>query len=286
MAGNVPVFESVGAAFAYVRENTRFIAIVAAAGAAVVTLIGALAMAMPAVGLATTILTTVAQAFAYAALIAAAMFGAGEARARWAKDGGRVWSAMAIIGFFLFIVMFVASMVASIVLFAGPMADYVDELQAAGSDNAAVMRIMVQFLEANPLPVLFVTLFFSVIWMLLTSRLYLAAPASVDKQRILTFETWKWTKGAMLPITGARLLLLLPANIFVGAISHLIGRGFAINTFDPNTAEAVARANPAGYLAFVFIAAFVQLALYSALEAGLSSYLYRGLKPAETPPAA
>lgn len=286
MASNVPVFESVGAAFAYVRENTRFIAIVAGAGAAAVTLIGALTMALPAIGLATTLMTTVAQAFAYAALTAAALFGAAEARSRWPRDGGRVWSAMAIIGFFLFIVMFVASMIASIVLFAGPMAPYVDELQGAGSDNAAVIRIMMQFVEANPLPILLVTLFFGVIWMLLTSRLYLAAPASVDKQRILTFETWKWTKGAMLPITGARLLLLAPANIFVGAISHLIGRGFGLNTFDPNTAAAVAQSNPVGYLAFVFIAAFLQLALYSALEAGLSSYLYRGLKPAETPPAA
>ena len=286
MAGNVPVFDSVGGAFAYVRENARFIAIVAGAGAAAVTIIGALTMAVPAVGLATTMLSTVAQAFAYAALTAAALFGAGDARRRWPRDGGRVWAAMAIIGFFLFIVMFVASMIASIVLFAGPMAAYVDELQGAGSDNAAVMRIMMQFVEANPLPILFVTLFFSVIWMLLTSRFYLAAPASVDKQRILTFETWKWTKGAMLPITGARLLLLLPANIFVGAISHLVGRAFGLNTFDPNTAAAVAQSNPAGYLVFIFIAGFLQLALYSSLEAGLSSYLYRGLKPAETPPAA
>ncbi len=41
--------------------------------------------------------------------------------------------------------------------------------------------------------------------------------------------------------------------------------------------------NPPGYLAYVAAAAFMTFALYSSLEAGLSSYIYRGLKPAETP---
>jgi hypothetical protein len=163
---------------------------------------------------------------------------------------------------------------------AGPMAPYLEDLQAAGSDNVAVMAVMVQFAERNPLPLLLVMLFLGGIWILLTSRFYLAAPASVDQQRILTFETWPWTKGAMLRITGARLLLLIPANLFVGAISHLLGRVIGINTLDPATVQAAATSNPAGYLAFVFVSGVLTFALYSALEAGLSTYLYRGLKPA------
>jgi hypothetical protein len=287
MAASVPIRESIGAAFAFVRENLRFILIVAVAGAAAVTAVGAVTLAVPAIGLVTTLLSTVAQAFAYAALTAAALFGSGAARMRWTSDGGRVWAAMAIIGFFLFIVMFVASMMASVAMFAGPLAPYLDDLQNAGGDNAAVTAVMMRFVEANPVPLLLFVLFFGVIWMLLTSRLYLAAPATVDQQRILTFETWKWTKGAMLAITGARLMLLLPANIFIGAVSHLIGRAFGFNTLDPASAAATAQGNPAGYLLFVFIAGFLQLALYSSLEAGLSSYLYRGLKPQEAaPPAA
>lgn len=287
MTSSVPIRDSVGAAFAFVRENLRFIAIVAAAGAAATTLIGAITLGAPALSLVTAIFSTFVQAFAYAALVGAALFGGGAARMRWTNDGGRVWAAMAIIGLFLFIVMFVASIIASIVLFAGPLASYVPELERAGGDQAVAFGVLMRFIEQNPIPVLLVTLFFGAIWMLLTSRLYAAAPATVDRQRIVTFETWSWTKGAMLRITGARIMLLFPANLFVGAIGHLIGRLFGINTLDPATTPGVAASNPAGYLLFVFIASFLTLCLYSSLEAGLSSAIYRGLKPEapQTPPA-
>lgn len=281
MAGNVPIRDSVGAAFGFVRENVRFIAFAAAAGAAALTLVGALALTMPALGVITLLASSLVQAFVYAALVGAASFGAGAARLRWSRDGGRVWAAMAIIGFFLFIVMFVASIVASIVMVVGPLGPYLDDLQRAGGDEAAVMDVMLRFAEANPLALLLLMLFFGAIWILFTSRLYLAAPASVDRQRILTFETWKWTKGAMLRIAGARLLLLVPAHIFAGALSHLVGRAAGFNTLDPASMATAASANPAGYLMFVFVSGFITFALYASLEAGLSSYLYRGLKPAE-----
>jgi len=131
-----------------------------------------------------------------------------------------------------------------------------------------------------------VTLFYGAVWMLLTSRLYLAAPASVDQRRVLSLETWAWTKGSVLRITAARLLLLAPANILVGAIGHLIGRALGMNTLDPASVAALAAANPAGYLVYILIAAFLSFALFSSLEAGLSSYLYRGLKPAGAAPNA
>jgi hypothetical protein len=287
MAGNVPIRQSVGAALRYVRENIRFIAIASVAGAAALTLIGAFNLAAPQFGFVTVIVSGLVQAMVYAVFVGASLFGITDVRTRWLNDGMRVWAAMAIIGFFLFIVMFLASMIAAIVLAVGPMASYVDDLQGGGSDQAAVMAVMVRFAEENPIPVLLLTLYFGAIWMLLTSRLYLAAPATVDQQRILSFETWKWTEGATLRITGARLLLLIPANLFVGAISHLFGRVIGINTLDPATAAAAASSNPAAYLAFVFVTGVLTCALYSALEAGLSSYLYRGLKPAEAqaPPA-
>ena len=287
MAGNVPIRESVGAALRFVRENIRFIAVASVAGAAALTLIGGLNLVAPQFGFVTTIVSSVMQVMVYAVFLGASLFGSAEARTRWLNDGMRVWAAMAIIGFFLFIVMFVAFIIAGIVMAAGPLAPYMSDLTEAGSDEAAVMAVMVRFAEANPVAVLLFTLFFATIWMLLTSRLYLAAPATVDQQRILSFETWSWTKGAMLRITGARLLLLIPANLFVGAIGHLIGRLVDVDTLDPVTHAAAASSNPAGYLAFVFVTGVLTFALYSALEAGLSSYLYRGLKPAEaqTPPA-
>lgn len=283
MAGNVPIRESVGAALRYVRENIGFVAMASAIAAGAMTLVGALALAAPPLGFVTSIASTFVQALVYAAFVGAALFGAGAVRVRWMNDGMRVWAAMAIIGFLLVIIMFVASMVASVVLATGPLARYLPDLQAAGSDQAAVVAIMTRFAEQNPLAVLLLTLFLGGIWMLITSRFYLAAPATVDQQRILTFETWPWTKGAMLRITGARLLVLIPANIFVGAVGLLVGRLIGADTMDPATMSAAATSNTVGYLVYVFVSSFLSLGLYSALEAGLSSYLYRGLKPQETP---
>jgi hypothetical protein len=288
MAHNVPIRESVGSALRYVREHISFIAAASAAAAIGMTLIGALNLAAPQFGIATSLASTFVQAFVYAAFVGGALFGSAAVRQRWLADGNRVWAAMAIIGFLLLIVMFAASMVASLVLAAGPLASYLPALTTAGGNQAEVLAVMTRFAEENPMAVLLLTLFLGGIWMLLTSRFYLAAPATVDQQRILTFETWSWTRGSMLRILGARLLVLIPANIFVGAIGLLVGRLVGMNTLDPGTMTAAASSNAPGYLIYIFVTAFLSIGLYSALEAGLSSYLYRGLKPAEeaTPPAA
>ena len=257
--------------------------VVAAAGAGASALITALSLAVPVFALFGGVLSALAQAFVYAAFIAAALMGVDAVRGRWLGDGGRVWAAMVVIGFFLFILMFVVSIPLMIVLSAGPLAPYVPALTEAGGDQAAVMAVMLRFLEENPGAVLAVTLFYAAIWFLVTSRFYLAAPASVDLQRILTFETWPWTKGAMLRIAWARLLLLAPAYILAGALGHLIGRAFGIDSLNGASIQAAASANAIGLIVFDFIRAFIILGLYAPLEAGLSSYLYRGLKPSEGP---
>jgi hypothetical protein len=284
--GSVPIRESVGAALRFARDNLRFIVILSALGAAATTLVSGLGLIVTQPRLLAGVASTLIQAFTYAAFISAALLSAAAVRARWASDGGRVFAAMVVIGFFLFILMFVVTIPVLIALFVGPLAPYVADLQNAGSDQARVLSIMTRFAEENPGVLLAVTLFYCVLWLLVTSRLYLAAPATVDQERILTFETWSWTKGAMLRIAGARLLLLLPANILAGALGHLAGRLVGLDSFDPATVVAAATSNQAGYLAYIFVAGFISFALYSSLEAGLSSYLYRGLKPAQAAPAA
>jgi len=283
--GAVPVRESVGAALRYVRENIRFIAIVAGIFAAASTLVSAFALAMPQAGILTMVANGIIQAFCYGALGAGALYGVEAVRARWSQDGWRVWASMVVVGFFMAIVVLVFSIPVTITLVAGPMARYSADLQAAGSDQAAVMQVMTRFFEENPGSVLAVVLFYGAVWLLLTSRLYLAAPASVDARRILTFETWNWTKGAMFAITWARMMLLVPAYILMFAITMLLGRLFGFNMLDGASLQAAVAANPVGLIIFEFISSFVVLALYASLEAGLSSYLYRGLKPADAPAA-
>jgi hypothetical protein len=285
-AGAVPIRESVGAAFRFVRENVRFVGIAALIGATGAVIITGVSLAAPQAGIVAAVASGLVQAFVYAALIGCALFGAAAAGSRWRTDGWRVWAAMVVVGFFLCIVMFVLTIPVSIILAVGPLAPYAAELQRVGGDQQAVLRIMMEFVQQNPTAILIVFLFYSIVWFLLTSRLYLAAPASVEAGRMLTFETWSWTKGAVLRITAARLLLLAPAYILAGAVGHLIGRMFGIDTLDAATIVATARANPAGMLVFEFLRSLIILALYAPLEAGLSSYLYRGLKPADAPKAA
>ena len=284
-AGAVPVRESVGAALRYVRENVRFIASIALIYAVVSTLIAGLTLSVPQLGVVTMVANGVVQAFCYGALTAGALFGVDAVRSRWPRDGWRIWSSMVVVGFFMTIVMFVITIPVTIALVAGPLGSYAADLQAAGSDQDAVMRIMIRFVEENPLAILVTALFFFVVWLLLTSRLYLAAPASVDAGRTLTFETWKWTKGATLRITWARFMLLVPAYALMFALTALLGRVFGFNVLDGASLQAAVAANPIGVIIFEFITSFIVLGLYASLEAGLSAYLYKGLKPADAPAA-
>lgn len=283
--GAVPVRESVGAALRYVRENVRFIASIALLYAVVSTLIAGLTLSVPQLGVLTMVANGVVQAFCYGALTAGALFGVDTVRSRWPRDGWRVWSSMVVVGFFMTIVMFVITIPVTIALVAGPLGSYAADLQAAGSDQDAVLQIMIRFVEENPLAVLVTALFFFVVWLLLTSRLYLAAPASVDAGRTLTFETWKWTRGATLRITWARFMLLVPAYALMFALTALFGRVFGFNVLDSASLQAAVAANPIGVIIFEFITSFIVLALYASLEAGLSAYLYKGLKPAGAPAA-
>ncbi|MEZ5961599.1 MAG: hypothetical protein R3C30_14420 [Hyphomonadaceae bacterium] len=282
---NVPIRESVGAALRYVRENARFVAIIGGVFAMASTLVSVIALAVPQTGILTMVVNGIVQAFCYGALVAGALYGADAVRGRVTRDGWRVWSSMIVVGFFMTIVVIVFTIPVSIVLAAGPLARYAGDLQAAGSDQPRVMDIMLRFAEENPTVILLVTLFYGAVWLLLTSRLYLAAPASVDAGRILTFETWNWTKGAMVRITFARLMLLVPAYILMFALQLLLGRLFGFNLLDGASLVAAARANPVGIVIFEFISSFIALALYASLEAGLSAYLYRGLKPTDAPAA-
>ncbi len=282
-AGVVPVRESVGAALRFVRENLRFIATVALIYAVASTLIAGLALSVPQLGVVTMVANGLVQAFCYGALTAGALFGVDAVRSRWTRDGWRVWSSMVVVGFFMTIVVLVITIPVTIALVAGPLGSYAADLQAAGSDQAAVMQIMMRFVEENPLAILVTVLFYFVVWLLLTSRLYLSAPASVEAGRILTFDTWNWTKGAMVRITWARFMLLVPAYALMFAVTALLGRLFGFNVLDGASMQAAVSANPVGVIIFEFITSFVVLGLYASLEAGLSAYLYRGLKPADAP---
>ncbi|GAM99072.1 hypothetical protein U91I_02710 [alpha proteobacterium U9-1i] len=279
-AGKVPVRESVGAALRVVRENVGFVGAVALAGAAGLALITLLTGLSRPLGLLLGVVAWGISAAAYGALTQMTLSGVADARAKLFANAMRVWGAMIVVGFFMALVSMVLVIALSVAL--GPvLVPYASELQAVGQDQAAGLALLMRMLDQNPAPFAFAALLFGAVWLMLTSRLYLAAPASVDRGRILSFETWNWTKGSMLRICAARLILLAPAYVLVSALGTLSGAVMGADLTTPAGLMSFAQGSVIGAAAYVFINNFVNIAIYSALEAGLSAYLYLGLRPAE-----
>mgnify|MGYP000866743227 CR=1 FL=1 len=286
LARPVAILDAVGAALRTARAHWRFMLMLAAiAGVAQVAIIG-IELLAPQSAIALIVFGGLLQAFLYAAALGAVLGLTKGFAPRAAQDGVRVWSAMAIVSFFLFIVFFFLLIPGSVILAAGPLSGYVNDLNDAHGDQARVMEIMMRFATANPGWVAGAFLVYAALWLAFTSRLYLSAPASVEQGRILTFETWNSTKGNMVRIMAARLMLLLPAFVLSSCVPWLVGSAIGIDGSNPMSLEAAARANPPLVLAYAFVERAVWFAVYTSLEAGLSAALYRALKRAAPAPQA
>lgn len=270
--GKVPVLESAARAVRFLREHWRFGLGIAAIGAAAQTAAFAL------FGLTAPWLVTAALvgAFVHATFLNVAFNGPVGAAARVGADGFRVFAAMSMVGFFVAIILFMVLYVAMSVL-TGP---YQQEILAAQQDEARLREILNQAIAAQPNVLGWALAIAGVLTLLVTSRLYLAAPATVDERRIKVFDSWRWTKGNLLRIAAARLVLLIPAVILVGVIQTIVAASFAAPT-DP--AALAASAQSVSVVAFYFVAGLAQLLILGMLEAGLASYLYRGLRPPPAP---
>jgi hypothetical protein len=272
--GKIPIRDNVGAALRFVRQNWQFVAIVSAIAAVTqgVVLLGGPNLIWMLVVLA-------AITAAYTAFTRAALTGSRQLGNRQAADSLRVGAAMAMIGVLIGIIFVMLMFVTMSVL----IAPYAEEVKAAGENEAAMRAIMERAMAAQPGVPFWAMAAGAVIMFLLTTRLYFAAPGSVDEGRIVVFESWRLTRGNFLRIAGARLLLLGPAFILAGALQTLAGNALGAPTSDPIALFAYGQNNPVGFALFYSVAIFLQLSLFSALEAGLSAYLYRSVKP---PPAA
>lgn len=271
--GKVPILLSAGEAVRFFREHWRFALIVGAAGglAQGATMV-ALGPTLPGLFVLGLIAAGVHASYLRRAL------GLG-APTPLIVDALRVFAAMAavalVIGLLAFVVVY-GAMVALI-------APYAEEAQTVADNQEAMMALLNRAIAAQP-HVLYIALAVGALAALLfTSRLYMATPATVDRKRIVLFESWALTKGNMLRVTGARLLTLGPAFVFVGAMQALVGAGFGLNVGDAAALAGQAQTAPALFAAFYGLAGAIQLTVFGALDAGLAAFLYKGLKPASAP---
>lgn len=261
---------SVGEALWFARQHWRFALTVAGAGAFMLLATAVLLGATP-FGIAGVVFVSTA---IHAFLVRAALTGPASVRATPWRDTLRALAAIVMVGCFSLIVTFMVTYVTMSIL----IAPFVDEAKAAGENAEAMAKVMRQAVAAQPNVVTWGAAALAMLILLLTSRFYLAVPASVEHGRVVVFESWKWTKGNLLRIVAARLWLLAPAMAFVFAIQSLLGIAVGVNAADPFSWARSAQTNQLGFLVFYLGAQFVQIAVYSTLEAGLATALYGRLK--------
>lgn len=270
--GKVSMRDAIGAALRFVRENIGFVAAVAGAGAfAHVALLGTLA-AVPVLLLPMWVATW---ALLYAALTRAALSGPDAVRGALLRDAGRVAGSGAMVWLMIAIVALVAAYGAMALV----IAPYAEEVRAMKDNEEALTQLMQRAIAEQPTVLFWAMAAGFAALLLLTSRLFLTAPASVERRRVVVFESWAWTRGNLLRIVGTRVVLLGPALIFAGALQSLVGMGMGLGVADPIALAQSAQANPASFMVFYAAAQFIQIAVYTAFEAGLSAALYRQLSP-------
>ncbi|NWG53662.1 MAG: hypothetical protein HXY28_08090 [Hydrogenophilaceae bacterium] len=263
-AGKAPILQSVRAAIALWRAAVpRLLPLCAAAGALIV-LVQLLAQAggTGAAAPLLLVLLPLIVTFVYASFLRHALELPSDLAAR-ARAAVSVAGAMAVVGGFLFLVFLVAGMPGANIFLTGA---GVDIASVPEDDVEAAMRVMEQALYANPLLAALIFGFYTALWFFLSSRLYVAAPASAAENRVRSFETWSWTKDNMLRITAARVILVVPAFLF-------------FNLLGPRVLMTLADVSPALALAAQVVIETAALAVAWGLEACLSAYLYKGLRP-------
>lgn len=269
-ATQISIRDTVGAALRFARETWQFVftvAAIAAVGQGILLLAGPNLIWMIAV--------LIAIAGAHTALTSAALDIPRPFLNRLGSDTARVTAAMTMIGF-LFAILFIMLMFVTMSVLITP---YEAEVKAAGEDQVAIQAILARAIESQPHVLNGAMIFAAIIIFAVTTRFYLAAPATIEKKRIQLFESWRMTKGNFLKIAGARLMLLGPAFIFASALQSLLAGALGTPVGDPVATLQYGASNPVGFALFYTASIFLQIIIFSVLEAGLSAKIYRALTP-------
>ncbi|HEX8233555.1 MAG TPA: hypothetical protein VF559_09460 [Caulobacteraceae bacterium] len=96
-------------------------------------------------------------------------------------------------------------------------------------------------------------------------RLSLVMPATADRKAVQVFRTWKWTRGQVLRILMAEMLMVLPFLLLNSLAGRTLAEAAGLSAGEA-MATAVALGIPSG-------------AVLAPLSAGLAAYFYRNLAP-------
>jgi len=270
---NVPVLQSVRAADAFRRLHWRRVAGVLAVLAVATTVSEAGSLAGITGLWAADFLGIVAVVAAYAALMRLAFvdehpgdpeFVPGPYGFQWGKPEWRLIGVGLLLLFLVVICLALAIFAGFVIAAAAGLSSMFDPemspeslMEALGPGGQAAMSLLILTLLA--------------VLIFLSTRLVLAAAATVARKQVVVFQTWPLTKGEFWRILAAVILVNIPAILagIVAALvaSLLVGDGDA--TALPLPVAVIAAAIPGVVSAFIVLP----------LSAGLTAYLYRGLRP-------
>ncbi|WP_395647960.1 hypothetical protein [Terricaulis sp.] len=277
MAQKLSIRVVIGEALRTVRGNPQVLLSVAAAGAAAH---GLAFVTLGSSGVWAALLALISAAI-YAVLTRFALDGdARGIRTNLAGDTLRVSMSTSIVAFFILIVVFVLLYLTMMVLI-GPYAEQAKQL-ADAKDQAGTQELMQRAMTEQSAVVPAAMIIGGLILFAITSRFFVAVPQSLAKGRVMAFDSWRLTRGALLQIAAARVVLLLPAIIFAGALQSLFAFAIGLNPNDILATAAAAQQNPLAFVAFFTVGQFLQIAIYTSLEAALSVAIFRALAPADS----
>lgn len=283
----VPVLESVREGFAFVARDWRAILPAALFGAlALGGLQVFLDLARARQDLGATLLLTIVAALVQAVLLAALLRRAlsqGQAPASISigRDEFNLMGVTLSFGFLYMIIAFVGLFIALMSvagLLAG--AGLTGEAIQSLSQEEAARQVLNALGSDGTLVLLVVVLAFAALILFIASRLLLSFPATIAEGRMYAFSTWSWTKGAALRLAACLLLVML-GGIFLSIVA-LAPFGVLLDMmFGAGATKSVGA--PA-HIGLSVLAAFVSVFFSIGPYAGLTAYLYRGMR-AETPVA-
>lgn len=282
--GRVPIMESVREGFTFIARDWRAILPVALVGALVSAPLLVWQQAALARGdIGSLLVTGLGSSLVNAPFLAAYYRRAvsrGEAplALRVGGDEARLAGVMVLMMFVSFIVCVIAFFVILLVISALIARSGVDPTAWQGLPPADAAARLTAALGSEGRIVFFALAAALTAFMLwITARLALAAPATVAEGRALVFSTWGWTKGHALAMAACLVLVTAAGYVLTWLAGQPIGMLLEIVLGKGSLAVP---GSPAIWL-FAFASAFLAGVFYLPAYAGMLSYLYRGLRPAQ-----
>ena len=203
----------------------------------------------------------------------------GLAGLQFGLDEARLMSAQAMFVVLILFLGLILSFIGGVLLLIA-MSTQVPDLTAVENDPVALQAVIEQYFATpgGAVTALVLIALTGLPLLYIAARLVTFPAATLQRKRIMIFETWSWTKGSVLSVMAAMLLTLAPLWVlnWVGMWVASAVTGLPMVFVGLSTGEIVL--NPMMGFVHGFIAGIFNIPITIA-AAGLSAFMYQGFEP-------